>query len=85
MIVLERGSRLADAMTPAETCVLFSAHVVAFLLIWFTGIAERIDATNERPCKPAEGTTEYPEIRDRLERSQHDMVWNVAAFWNLKK
>ena len=82
--VLERGGRLALEMTPAETCVLFSAHVLAFAFIWFTGIAEGGDAA--RPCKPAEGgCASYPEIRDRLEKSghQHEMIWNVAGFFGL--
>jgi hypothetical protein len=72
-------------MTPAETCVLFSTHVFAFVLIWFTSLAEGVDATHERPSKPAEGPSVNPDIRERLERSQHELIWNVAAFWQIKQ
>ena len=72
-------------MTPAEMCVLFSADILAFTLIWFTGFAERDQATAKRPCK-AENVA-YPEVRDRLAGSeiQHELIWNVAAFFGLKK
>jgi hypothetical protein len=72
-------------MTPAETCVLFSTYIFAFVLIWFTSLAEGVDAAYERPCKAAESPSINPDCRERHERSQHEMIWNVAAFWNLKK
>lgn len=86
-IVLERGGRARISMTPAEMSVLFSAHVLAFVFIWFTGMAEGGNATRERPCKSAESTAIFPEMKERLERSghQHELIWNVAAFFGLKQ
>lgn len=72
-------------MTPAEICVLFSADILAFSLIWFTGFAERGRPAEERPCKTTESMV-YPEVRDKLahDDKQHELIWNVAAFFGLK-
>ena len=73
-------------MTPAEMCVLFSADILAFTLIWFTGIAEGSTPKRERKCNTAE-TAAYPEVRERIARNepQHELIWNVAAFFGLKQ
>lgn len=88
MNVLERYRPLSSRfMTPAEMCILFSADILAFTLIWFTGFAERDGTTDKRPCKGGAEAAGYPEVRDRLAGSelQHELIWNVAAFVGLKK
>ena len=87
--VLERDRRVDLRMTPAETCVLFSAHVLAFIFIWFTGFAEGTNQTgSERTCKAANSKGSFPEIGERLEKkdhSQYEVAWNVASFFGLQQ
>ena len=52
-------------MTPAEMCVLFSGDVLAFILVWFTNIAEGEQGgrrTKKVPDVPQERPEESREI-----------------------
>jgi hypothetical protein len=68
-------------MTPQELTVLFSGHVTAFFLIWFTNLAERL-ITNIGKA-PQRERAEH--LAGRVDTGARDDVWNVGMFFNLKK
>jgi hypothetical protein len=68
-------------MTPDEMCVLFSSYVAAFILVWFTGFAER--STAPAPCTEAEHVERFSSHRDSGSSAEHD-GWNVGSFFGLR-
>ncbi len=63
-------------MSPDELLVLFSSYVIAFVLVWFTNIAEAPGETK--------GKTE-----ERVQAREHpalpnELVWNVGMFFGLR-
>ena len=74
-------------MTPAQMCVLFSAHIIAFFLIWLTNFSER--GPEERR------TTTWQKALHAQQAGNQDGVkcehgygrvdvWNVGSFFNFK-
>jgi hypothetical protein len=67
-------------MTPQEFAVLFSGHVTAFFLIWFTNIAERVVADTGKP--PERERAEHDPPLDSVARGN---AWNVGMFFVIKR
>ena len=68
-------------MTPQELAVLFSGHIAAFFLIWFTSIAERVIARAGQPPEN-EGTIHHGAKDESLAGGD---TWNVRTFFVMKK
>jgi hypothetical protein len=67
-------------MTPHEFAVLFSGHVTAFFLVWFTNIAERVIADTVKP--PEREKAEHDRESETLARGN---AWNVGTFFVMKR
>jgi hypothetical protein len=72
-------------MTPAEMLVLFSGNVVAFLLIWLTGLWPD-QATTRESCASQIRKKTFHHTSDVLRAEQKDilMYWNVRSFLGIK-
>jgi hypothetical protein len=74
-------------MTPAEMCVLFSGDVLAFILVWFTNIAEGEQGgrrTKKVPDVPQAKAlnASIPATREKL--TEEHFTWNVGTFFGMK-
>jgi hypothetical protein len=73
-------------MTPTEMCVLFCGDILAFLLIWFTNIAERESGgTAATPhAKTHHTLPQAPREKQGEDHHHLEVSWNVGAFFGLK-
>jgi hypothetical protein len=67
-------------MTPEELAVLFSGHITAFFLVWFTSLAERVITTTGKAPR-----REQTEHLGRAQEAAREEAWNVGMFFTLKK
>jgi cyanate permease len=60
-----------------ELLILFSSYVIAFILIWFTNIAEDPRETKGK-------TEERVQAHEHVTTLPNEMVWNVGTFFGLR-
>jgi hypothetical protein len=74
-------------MTPAQMCVLFSADIIAFFLIWLTNFSERGPDERKTAAWQKALHAEHA-VADEGLKCQHDGgrvdVWNVGSFLSFK-
>jgi hypothetical protein len=66
-------------MSPDELAVLFSSHIIAFVLVWLTNV----NSLSIKKAFQAAGWEE-PEHSKKNESVFSEPTWNVATFFGLK-
>ena len=86
---------VAGVMTPAELVVLFSGYVIAFALVWLTGLIERFEESVPKAAKRKEAehdddddesssSSEFDEEDDERVDNR-ELKWNVGAFFGINR
>jgi hypothetical protein len=86
---------VAGVMTPAELVVLFSGYVIAFALVWLTGLIERFEESVPKAAKrekaehdddddESSSSSEFDEEYDERVDGQ-EYKWNVGAFFGINR
>ncbi len=75
------GNQKEVMMTPRELAVLFSSHVLAFALVWFTNFVENIFTS----MVPAAKWHSVPPSQKKEVVYNEPSSWNVATFFGLDR